>query len=89
MRTAALNFCSASLVFRAPFKIKAAKLESKNATGTILFDNEKGRLDSSDMKLTLEGKLTIEIGGMTTEVDLNQEQDTKVKTTDANPISKK
>ena len=72
-----------------PFKIKTAKLESKNATGTILFDAEKGRLDSSDMKLTLEGKLTIEIGGMTTEVDLNQEQDTKVKTTDTNPVSKK
>jgi hypothetical protein len=72
-----------------PFKIKAAKLESKNATGTILFDNEKHRLDSSDMKLTLEGKLTIEIGGMTTEVDLNQEQETKVKTTDTNPISTK
>jgi hypothetical protein len=72
-----------------PFKIKAAKLESKNATGTILFDEQKGRLDSSDMKLNLEGKLTIEIGGMTTEVDLNQEQDTKVKTTDSNPISKK
>lgn len=72
-----------------PFKIKAAKLESKNATGTILFDNEKHRLDSSDMKLALEGKLTIEIGGMTTEVDLNQEQDTKVKTTDQNPATKK
>jgi hypothetical protein len=72
-----------------PFKIKAAKLESKNATGTILFDSEKHRLDSSDMKLTLDGKLTIEIGGMTTEVELNQDQETKVKTMDTNPILKK
>lgn len=72
-----------------PFKIKAAKLDSKNATGTVLFDNDKHRLDSSDQKLTLEGKLTIEIGGMTTEVDLNQEQETKVTTTDVNPIGKK
>jgi hypothetical protein len=70
-----------------PFKIKAAKLETKNATGTILFDNEKGRLDKSDMKLTLDGKLTIEIGGMATEVDLNQEQQTNVKTSDTNPVS--
>jgi hypothetical protein len=72
-----------------PFKIKAAKLDSKNATGTIWFDNEKGRMDHSDMKLTLEGKLTIEIGGMTSEVDLTQEQDTKVTTTDQNPAAKK
>jgi len=72
-----------------PFKIKTADLKSKNATGTILFDNEKHRLESSDMKLTLEGKLTIEIGGMTTEVELNQDQTTNVKTTEANPILKK
>jgi hypothetical protein len=72
-----------------PFKIKAAKLDSKNATGTILFDNEKHRLDSSDMKLTLEGKLTIEIGGMTTEVDLTQDQVTTVRTSDTNPSAKK
>jgi hypothetical protein len=72
-----------------PFKIKAAKLETKNATGTVLFDNDKHRLDSSDMKLTLEGKLTIAIGGMPTDVDLNQEQHTTVKTHDTSPISKK
>src|SRR5580704_16395762 len=36
-----------------PFKIKDAKLESKNATGTILFDAKAGRLDSSEMNLTL------------------------------------
>ncbi|HLJ93701.1 MAG TPA: DUF6263 family protein [Gemmataceae bacterium] len=72
-----------------PFKIKAADLKSKNASGQILFDNEKHRLDSSDMKLSLEGKLTIEIGGMTTEVELNQDQETTVKTMDTNPVSKK
>ena len=79
----------ASAAGQLPFKIKAAKLDSMNATGTIWFDNDKGRLDHSDMKLTLEGKLTIEIGGMTSEVDLTQEQDTKVKTTDQNPVAKK
>jgi hypothetical protein len=79
----------ASATGQLPFKIKSANLQTKNASGTILFDNEKGRLDKSDMKLTLEGKLTIEIGGMATEVDLNQEQQTNVKTTDTNPVSKK
>jgi hypothetical protein len=79
----------ASAAGQLPFKIKAANLQSKNATGTIWFDNEKGRLDHSDMKLNLEGKLTIEIGGMQSEVDLTQKQDTKVKTTDQNPVAKK
>jgi hypothetical protein len=79
----------ASAAGQLPFKIKSADLKSKNATGTILFDNEKHHLDSSDMKLTLEGKLTIEIGGMTTEVELNQDQQTNVKTTETNPIPKK
>jgi hypothetical protein len=72
-----------------PFKIKSANLASKNAGGTILFDNEKGRVASSDMKVELSGDLSIEIGGQTTKVDLKQEQNTTVKTTDTNPIPPK
>jgi hypothetical protein len=71
-----------------PFKIKSADLKSKDATGTIWFDNEKHYLDHSSMKMKLEGKLTIDISGMTTDVDLTQEQDTDVKTFDTNPIKK-
>lgn len=70
-----------------PFKIKDANLKTTKATGTILFDNEKHRLDSSDMSLELSGKLTIDIGNMNTEVDLSQTQQTKVKTTDTNPAA--
>jgi hypothetical protein len=72
-----------------PFKIKAAKLESKGGSGTILFDNEKHRLEKSDMKLKLEGTLTIDIGGMTTEVSLTQDQTTTVNTSETNPAGKK
>jgi hypothetical protein len=36
--------------------------------------------------MTLEGKLTIEIGGQPSEVDLTQEQTTSVKTLDDNPV---
>src|SRR5262249_62091895 len=71
-----------------PFQIKSAKLDSKGATGTILFDNEKHRLDRSDTTVKLESKLTISIGGMTTDVDLNQEQTTTVTTSDKNPVGK-
>ncbi len=72
-----------------PFQIKAADLKSKDATGTILFDKAKGRLDSSEMNLKLEGKLTIDIGGMPTEVELSQTQKTTVKTSDNDPSAKK
>ena len=71
-----------------PFKIKSAKLDSKGGTGTILFDNDKHRMDSSDTKLKLEGKLTIDIGGMSTDVDLSQDQTTTVKTYDKDPDAK-
>jgi hypothetical protein len=72
-----------------PFKIKTAELTPKNATGFVLFDNEKGRVEGSESNLELSGKLGIEIGGQTTNVELSQTQKTSVKTTDTNPVAKK
>jgi hypothetical protein len=72
-----------------PFKIKGADLKSTNATGVILFDNTKGRVEKSDMKLELKGKLQIEIGGTTTDVELSQTQTTNVETSDTNYVTKK
>ena len=71
-----------------PFKIKSASLEGKNGTGTVLFDAKAGRIDTSDMNLTLEGKLDIEIGGMATTVELKQTQKTTVKCSDAPQLKK-
>ena len=71
-----------------PFKIKSANLEAKDAKGTIYFDVKNGRLDKSDMNLTLEGKLEIDIGGMANTVDLKQTQKTNV-TTSGEPQIKK
>jgi hypothetical protein len=68
-----------------PFKIKSADLTSKDATGQILYDADKGRIARSTMNLKLNGKLSIEIGGQTTEVNLNQTQDTTVETSDKDP----
>ncbi|HVS40083.1 MAG TPA: DUF6263 family protein, partial [Gemmataceae bacterium] len=50
-----------------PFRIKSADLKSKDPKGTIFFDSAKGRVDNSTMSLSLDGKLSIEISGMTTE----------------------
>jgi hypothetical protein len=72
-----------------PFKIKSATLTSKNAGGDIFFNNDKGRVESSEMKVNLSGDLSIEIGGQTTAVHLDQTQTTKVKTTDTNPVQPK
>jgi Family of unknown function (DUF6263) len=71
-----------------PFKIKSASLTSKDANGFILFNADKGRIVSSEMKLTLSGDLNIEIGGQTTKVELTQNQTTTVKTTEDSPIKK-
>jgi hypothetical protein len=72
-----------------PFKIISADLQGKESSGNLVFDNDKGRVVSSTASTKLAGKLSIEIGGMTSSVDLDQTQTTTVKTTDENPISKK
>ena len=72
-----------------PFKIKSADLKTTSATGSITFNNEKGRVEKSDMKLVLSGKLSIEIGGQATTVELSQTQTSAVETMDENPVKKK
>ena len=72
-----------------PFKIKSADLKSTKADGTILFNPETGRIESSTMKLKLSGTLSIEIGGQTTEVTLDQDQDSSVENSDKSLIEKK
>jgi hypothetical protein len=72
-----------------PFKIKSAELTASDAKGSVLFDSEAGRVDSSTMHLELKGKLSIEIGGQTTQVELSQTQDTNVKGIEATDLPKK
>jgi hypothetical protein len=70
-----------------PFKIKSADLKSTKASGEVLFDESKGRVQSSKSEMELSGKLSIEIGGQTTTVDLSQTQKTDVETSDTNPVT--
>ncbi len=72
-----------------PFRIKSAKLESKDSKGTILFNRNKGRVEKSDMSVNLGGSLDIEIGGQQTKVDLEQKQTTEIATSDTNPVETK
>jgi hypothetical protein len=74
-----------------PFKIKSADLKTKDKTvpGTILFDVAKGRLISSDTSLKLSGTVNISIGTTDTTVELIQDQETKIKTSDSSLLPKK
>jgi hypothetical protein len=71
-----------------PFKIKSATLGSEKAEGTVIFDQEKGRIERSNMDMTIKGDLKIEVGGMETTVNLVQTQASKLLTSDKNPIQK-
>jgi hypothetical protein len=73
-----------------PFTIKDANLKTeKPGTGEVNFNTEKGRVESSNMNLKLSGTLRIEIAGMETEVELQQTQESLLKTMDNNPIQTK
>jgi hypothetical protein len=71
-----------------PFHIKNAKLETKDSTGTIVYDPKLGWPKSSELTMKLTGTLTIEIGRQSTEVELTQEQATRITTSADNPIKK-
>jgi hypothetical protein len=68
-----------------PFTIKEANLSSKEGSGVALFDEKKGRFVETNMKMKLEGELTIEVAGMDTKVGLVQNQDATSKTYDDLP----
>jgi Family of unknown function (DUF6263) len=73
-----------------PFKIKSADLKTKDKSpGTILFNTETGRVESMELSQKLGGTLTIEIGGNTSTVELQQEQATSVKTSDKTFLAEK
>lgn len=69
------------------FTIKSADLKSSDSNGMILFDTKKGQMVSSNMHLKLSGKLTIDVNGQASDVDLTQTQDTTVKQSDENPLN--
>jgi hypothetical protein len=72
-----------------PFRIVEATLKGENPKdklGTIRFNVKEGRIESSDMEMTLNGDISIEIAGQTTKVNLKQTQKSSLKTMDKNPL---
>jgi hypothetical protein len=69
-----------------PFKILKADLKGSGREGEMRFDRERGRVVRVETRLTLEGDLSVEIGGQETKMGLKQEQKTTVRTLDTNPL---
>lgn len=72
-----------------PFAIKDATLKSTKGEGTATFDREAGYFKSSKLEMKLEGKLTIEVGGMETVVELKQDQTATVESSKDAPAGLK
>jgi hypothetical protein len=71
-----------------PFRIEDFNLVTRPTTGLILFDRELGRPARSEECVELEGKMTVSIGGLKTEVELRQKQITTRNYGDNNPSKK-
>jgi hypothetical protein len=72
-----------------PFKIEAGKLSTTDASGTVVFDSEKGRVVQQKMTVKIKGELEISVGGDQKgekgKVELDQTQNTSTETLDKNP----
>lgn len=80
---------SATKESKLPFKILEANLGSKKSDGTIIFNQDKGRIESAEFNVTLAGTLKVEVAGSPTEVTLNQMQTTNLTTAEESPIKGK
>lgn len=68
-----------------PFKINTGALETKDATGTVWFDPELGRVAESQMVVKLGGKLNVTVSDQAADVELEMTQKTYTSTSDKNP----
>jgi hypothetical protein len=68
-----------------PFKINSGKLETKEASGSVWFDADAGRVAESQMTVKLGGKLNVTVSDQAADVDLEMTQVTYTGTFDKNP----
>jgi hypothetical protein len=69
------------------FAVEDGEVTGKDGRGYALFNLRRGWFDFYTMKMTLQGKLKLDIGGMKTEVELKQEQTATVTTTAYDPLA--
>ena len=74
------------------FRIKdGSTLESVPAgsKGTVIYDPKTQRIESAEINVKLDGKLTVVIGGTDTKVELDQQQTTTITTSDTSYVTPK
>jgi hypothetical protein len=67
-------------------QIKKDDLKLTKSTGLLLFDREKGRSAHLDLRLKVEGRVTLVSGGQEKQVEVALTHLTTVKTTDTSPL---
>jgi hypothetical protein len=71
-----------------PFKVNKTELRPTTFSGNIYFDNIGGRMERLELEMNMKGKMSIEIAGLITPIDLNQTYKTTIKNLDKNPVER-
>jgi hypothetical protein len=71
-----------------PFKVVGTDFKKSEGSGTIWVHLKKGRIERSKSAVRLTGKMTIDIGGMNTDIDIDQTQQVTITTFDVLPARK-
>jgi Family of unknown function (DUF6263) len=69
-----------------PFAIKEVKVTKSDGKGVYKFDAERGRLAESTHESEFKATMKIGVGGMDTDVELDQVQKTIVRALESNPL---
>src|SRR5207248_3539132 len=56
-----------------PFQFRATSLKMEDFKGEVLFDSSAGRLHEAKTSCRMKGKMTIDVGGTDTEIEMDQQ----------------
>jgi hypothetical protein len=70
------------------FKLQRADLKCENARAKYVFDNDKGRLDTATLSMTVSGSLTVDIAGQQQQLEMTVATTSTSRVLDSNPMQK-
>jgi hypothetical protein len=72
-----------------PFKVVGTDFKKLEGNGTVWVNMKQGRIERSKSALQMKGKMTVEIGAMNTDIEIDQTQHVTITTFDVLPGAKK
>jgi hypothetical protein len=72
-----------------PYKVVSSDFKKSEGTGTLWVNLSKARTERAQTTMRLSGRMTLEIGGTNTDVEIDQTQKTTITTLDAPPGAEK